>query len=197
MNSLAAQVFAFFLAGFETSSTTMTFCLYELSVNPEIQERLRTEIDTVLEKHDGILSYEAVQEMTYLDKVISGRAKGTTLFPTVVCVSYYRLVLERFTSVSLSHSEVMSTDCTTSNRFTRCQLKLFSPPPRPAYCLMDMGPKILFPVKNSAGIGSSWHNRNSEMIGFQRMHCSSAEEGWNWIISYLCNEWISKIRKRF
>jgi cytochrome P450 family 6 len=80
----------------------MTFCLYELSVNPDIQERLRTEIDTVLEKHDGKLTYEAVQEMTYLDKVVSGRAECTTFFPTVVCVSYYKLVLEHFTSVSLS-----------------------------------------------------------------------------------------------
>jgi len=73
MNSLAAQAFVFFVAGFETSSTTMTFCLYELSVNPDIQERLQAEIDSVLQKHDGKVSYEAIQEMNYLDKVVSGK----------------------------------------------------------------------------------------------------------------------------
>ena len=56
MNSLAAQVFVFFVAGFETSSTTMMFCLYELSLHQDIQDRLREEIDVVLQKHDGKLT---------------------------------------------------------------------------------------------------------------------------------------------
>jgi cytochrome P450 family 6 len=73
MNSLAAQVFVFFFGGFETSSTTMTFCLYELSLQPDIQDRLRQEIDVVLKKYDGKLTYEALQEMEYLDKVVSGK----------------------------------------------------------------------------------------------------------------------------
>lgn len=68
---LAAQAFMFFGAGFETSATTMSFCLYELALNPDIQDRLRNEIDTVLKKHGGSVTYEGIQEMKYLDKIIS------------------------------------------------------------------------------------------------------------------------------
>jgi len=84
MNCVAAQAFVFFLAGFETSSTTMTFCLYELAIHPDIQEVLRNEIDTVLEKHDGNISYEAIQEMTYLDKVVSGKLNIEALISNIV-----------------------------------------------------------------------------------------------------------------
>ena len=73
MNCMAAQAFAFFVGGYETSSTTMTFCLYELSLHQDIQDRLREEIDIVLLKHDGKPTYEGIQEMEYLDKVISGK----------------------------------------------------------------------------------------------------------------------------
>lgn len=58
--------------GFETSATTMHFALYELSVNPDIQDKVRKEINTVLENHHGELTYEALMEMTYLRQVLDG-----------------------------------------------------------------------------------------------------------------------------
>jgi cytochrome P450 family 6 len=69
---LASQAFIFFLAGFETSSTTLSFCLYELAVNPDIQTKLREEVDATLQKFTGI-TYDAVQSMTYLSQVIDGK----------------------------------------------------------------------------------------------------------------------------
>jgi len=82
MDSLAAQAFVFYLGGFETSSTTMTFCLYELSLHQDIQDRLRQEIDVVLQKHDGKVTYECILEMEYLDKVVSGKTPYTNMSNT-------------------------------------------------------------------------------------------------------------------
>ncbi|KAK9884798.1 hypothetical protein WA026_009025 [Henosepilachna vigintioctopunctata] len=70
MDEVAAQGFVFFTAGFETSSSVMTFCLFELCQNKEIQDKVRKEIKEILGKYNGELSYEAVMDMTYMEKVI-------------------------------------------------------------------------------------------------------------------------------
>jgi hypothetical protein len=103
MNSLAAQAFIFFIGGFETSSSTMTFCLYELSLHQDIQDRVRAEIDVVLQKHDGKLTYEGIQQMEYLDKVVSGK----TVFKEYV---------ENWT-YTIEYRHVTRTSITTSHKF--------------------------------------------------------------------------------
>lgn len=67
-----AQAFGFFVAGFETSSTTMANALYELALNPDIQDKLRQEINEHFAKHNGEFKYEYMKDMTYLDKVYRG-----------------------------------------------------------------------------------------------------------------------------
>lgn len=72
LDQVAAQVFLFFIAGFETSSSTLTFCFYELAMNPDIQQRAREEIQEVIERNHGEVTYESLAEMTYLEQVING-----------------------------------------------------------------------------------------------------------------------------
>lgn len=67
----SAQAFVFFIAGFETTSSTVTYCLYELAINPDVQEKLQEEIDEVLQKPSG-LTYDAILQMEYLHMVFSG-----------------------------------------------------------------------------------------------------------------------------
>ena len=71
MLEAAAQSFVFIAAGFESSSTTATFALYELAQHQDIQDKVHKEIDKTLAKH-GDLTYDAVNEMTYLHKVLNG-----------------------------------------------------------------------------------------------------------------------------
>ncbi|XP_044731386.1 cytochrome P450 6k1-like isoform X2 [Chrysoperla carnea] len=64
---LVAQIALFYAAGLNTSSAAMSFTCYSLSYNPEIQIKLRKEIQTVLARNGGKLTYESVFEMKYLD----------------------------------------------------------------------------------------------------------------------------------
>lgn len=73
IGQMLAQSVMFFAAGFETSSTTMTFCLHELAHKLDIQEKLRKEIITTIQKHDGKLTYDAIMEMKYLNIVLEGK----------------------------------------------------------------------------------------------------------------------------
>lgn len=68
-----AQSVLFLIAGFETSSTLLTFTCYELAINPAMQTKLRKEIQSVLKRYNGKCSQEAIQEMHFLDMVLMGR----------------------------------------------------------------------------------------------------------------------------
>lgn len=68
---LVAQAAVFLTAGFETSSSTMTFTLYELAKRPDLQNRLRTEINLALVKENGTLSYDTISNnLEYLNMVV-------------------------------------------------------------------------------------------------------------------------------
>lgn len=71
-DELVAQCLLFFLAGFETSSTLLSFLGNELALSPDVQEKLCREIDETAERMtNGKLTYELLSSMKYLDQVIS------------------------------------------------------------------------------------------------------------------------------
>lgn len=68
---LIAQALQIIVAGFETSSSTTTYAMYHLAFHPEIQSRLREEIMENLDKHNQEVTYDGINEMSYLEMVVS------------------------------------------------------------------------------------------------------------------------------
>uniref|UniRef100_A0A1B0CGD6 Cytochrome n=1 Tax=Lutzomyia longipalpis TaxID=7200 RepID=A0A1B0CGD6_LUTLO len=96
-DDLTAQCLIFFFAGFDTASTCMCFTAHELAVNPDVQMKLIEEVDAMKEQLGGkALTYEALQNMIYLDMVIS---ESLRYWPPAVatdrkCVKPYRIKVD-------------------------------------------------------------------------------------------------------
>ncbi|XP_063532700.1 cytochrome P450 6B1-like [Cydia strobilella] len=80
LKMMVAQVFIFFGAGFETSSSATSYTLHQLAFNPKSQLKIQSEIDEVLQKYDNKLCYDAVAEMTLLSMAFK---EAMRMFPSV------------------------------------------------------------------------------------------------------------------
>nr|AAP80766.1 cytochrome P450 [Spodoptera litura] len=90
---LVAQAVLFFIAGFEAVSSSMSFLLYELAVNPDVQERLAQEIKETDAKNGGKFDFNSIQNMVYMDMVVS---EVLRLWPTAgaldrICTKDYNM----------------------------------------------------------------------------------------------------------
>jgi len=83
-DDIIAQALVFFFAGFETSSSTLTFGLMEIARFPQVQQKARENIEQVLARHNGVMSYQALQEMTYLELIMQGK---TLIFILIINIS--------------------------------------------------------------------------------------------------------------
>lgn len=77
---MCAQAFIFFFAGFETSSTAMSFTLYLLAKHPEIQVKVREEVRRIKKAHENEINYDALMEMHYLNQVFN---EALRMYPPV------------------------------------------------------------------------------------------------------------------
>ncbi|XP_062999710.1 cytochrome P450 3A24-like [Elgaria multicarinata webbii] len=67
---ILSQAVFFIFAGYETTSSTLSFLSYCLATHPDVQQRLQEEIDEAL-PNQASPTYEAVLQMEYLDMVVN------------------------------------------------------------------------------------------------------------------------------
>ncbi|XP_076416761.1 cytochrome P450 3A13-like isoform X5 [Peromyscus maniculatus bairdii] len=80
---ILAQSITFILAGYETTSTTLSFITYLLAIYPNVQKKLQHEIDAVL-PNKAPATYEALVKMEYLDMVVN---ESMRLYPVATRVN--------------------------------------------------------------------------------------------------------------
>ncbi|XP_070533063.1 cytochrome P450 4C1-like isoform X2 [Ptychodera flava] len=80
---LQDQVITFMFAGQETTSTGLTWTLHCLAHHPEIQDKVRNEILSVLPSADDIITWEHLEKMHFLKAVVN---ESLRLFPPVPLV---------------------------------------------------------------------------------------------------------------
>ncbi|CAG2172232.1 unnamed protein product [Oppiella nova] len=69
-NEIMAQAMVFLLAGYETTGSLLSFCTYELALNPHVQQILHKEVNSATDS-DGEIDYDLLSRFSYLDAVLS------------------------------------------------------------------------------------------------------------------------------
>ncbi|GAA6083434.1 cytochrome P450 3A30-like isoform X4 [Tachysurus ichikawai] len=79
-HEILSQSMIFIFAGYETSSSTLSFFFYNLASNPETMKKLQEEIDETF-PNKAEVDYDAVMNMDYLDAALS---ESLRLYPVAV-----------------------------------------------------------------------------------------------------------------
>ena len=66
-DEVGVNIFLFMIAGYETTSTSLGASTYVLATQPDIQEKLRAEVDEQPWNEDNDVNYEIVMNMNYMD----------------------------------------------------------------------------------------------------------------------------------
>lgn len=80
MEEVMAQVFIFFIGGYDTSSIATSFALFELAKNKIVLQKVQEDIDNALRKHNNEWTYDCIQDMKYLEQVFE---EALRIYPSV------------------------------------------------------------------------------------------------------------------
>ncbi|ELW64871.1 cytochrome P450 3A4 [Tupaia chinensis] len=67
---LVAQSIIFIFAGYETTSSILSFIMYTLAIHPDVQKKLQEEVDATF-PNKAPPTYDALMQMEYLDMVVN------------------------------------------------------------------------------------------------------------------------------
>jgi len=70
-DEIVAQAFVFLLAGYLSTTGALANCMYELAVNPDVQQRLYDEINGAVDSDTGDIEYDRLARLPYLDAVMA------------------------------------------------------------------------------------------------------------------------------
>ncbi|CAF1203675.1 unnamed protein product [Rotaria sp. Silwood1] len=85
-HEIAANIFLFIIAGYETTSTALSYISYVLATHPNEQQKLQDEIDAnfIPKTEDDMPSYDTVLQMEYLDMFIRETLRMYPILPMVI-----------------------------------------------------------------------------------------------------------------
>lgn len=78
LNEVAANSFIFVIAGYETTSATIGYCLYEISKNSSIKRKVMKELNDL---KDEEFSYEKLAKLKYLENCINETLRKYPVIP--------------------------------------------------------------------------------------------------------------------
>ncbi|XP_052858632.1 probable cytochrome P450 6d5 [Drosophila gunungcola] len=106
---VAGQLLLFYAAGFETTASTTSFTLYELTQNPEVMAKAKEDVRSAIEKNGGTLNYDAISDMKYLEACVLETARKYPALPLLnrICTQDYpvpdsKLVIKKGTQIIIS-----------------------------------------------------------------------------------------------
>ncbi|XP_058819694.1 cytochrome P450 9e2-like [Topomyia yanbarensis] len=108
---ITAAAASFFFGGIESTTTLLCFAVYELSLNKNVQEKLRAEIDLVrAELGNQKLTYESIQKMRYLDMVVTETLRKWPPFGALnrKCTKAYAMENADGTKVTVEEGQVVT-----------------------------------------------------------------------------------------
>jgi cytochrome P450 family 6 len=72
-SDIIGNAILFFVSGSGTVTSTLALCFYELALNKHVQDKLRKEINTNIEKHGAQLNNNFIMDLHYANMVLNGK----------------------------------------------------------------------------------------------------------------------------